>query len=173
VQALLQAIHDGNWGDLASVLGVLISVVGFAITIIGVTRSKTAAKLTAEAVADVREKLSLQGAAVDLTTLTSDIEEIKLLQRFGYWDAMPIRYAAVRKKLFALKGIGPTLTRSQKSSIQGVIEQLRGIEEIVESALLSKRPPSDVAALNKLASKQGDKLTAVLVAVNSRQSERK
>jgi hypothetical protein len=141
VQAILQAIHDGNWGDLASVLGVLISVVGFAITIVAVARSKTAARLTAEAVADVREKLSLQGAAVDLTTLMSDIEEIKLLHRFGYWSAMPIRYAAVRKKLFAVKGISPTLTKSQRSSIQGVIEQLSGIEEIVEAALLSKKPP--------------------------------
>jgi len=46
---------------------------------------------------------------------------------------MPIRYAEVRKKLFAVKGIG------------------------------SAQPPPDVAALNKLASEQGDKLTAVPV----------
>jgi hypothetical protein len=152
VDHVLTTIHDGNWGDLASVLGVLISVIGFAFTLIGLARSKSAARQASEAVADVRQKLSLQGVAVDLNTLMSDIEEIKLLHRFGAWDAMPIRYAAVRKKLFTVKGT--SLTKSQKSSIQGIIEQFRAIEEIVEVALASKQSPQDIASLNKLATEQ-------------------
>lgn len=165
MQAFLRGIHDGNWGDAASVLGVLISLIGFAVTIIALVRSKSAAKRVGEAVGAVRQQLSLRSVAVDLSALMSDIEEIKLLHRFGAWDAMPIRYSAIRRRLFLVKGGTPDLTKSQKASIQGVIEQFRVIEETVEEALASKEAPKDVAALNKLATQQSDKLTAVLVAV--------
>lgn len=165
MQTILQTVHDQNWGDAASIVGVLISIIGFAITIVGLAKSKSAAKRAAEAVGDVRQQLSLQNVATDLTTLMSDIEEIKLLDRFGAWDAMPIRYAAVRKRLFTIKGNHPGLSKAQKASIQGVIEQFRAIEEIVETALAAKQSPPDVASLNKLATERSDKLTAVLVVV--------
>jgi hypothetical protein len=165
VEPLLKGIHDGNWGDAASVIGVLISIIGFAITIIGLTRSKSAAKQVAVAVADVRQKLSLHNIAVDLAVLMSDIEETKLLHRIGAWDAMPIRYASIRKRLFVIKGNTQSLTKAQKASIQGVIEQFKAIEEVVETALAAKEAPTNVAALNRLATEQSDRLTAVLVAI--------
>jgi len=40
---MLQIITDDKVGDVASIAGVLISLVGFAITIVGVVRSKAAA----------------------------------------------------------------------------------------------------------------------------------
>jgi hypothetical protein len=165
VATFLTTIHEGNWGDAASIVGVLISLIGFGITIVGLARSKSAAKQVEKAVGTVREQLSLQSVAVDLTALMSDIEEIKLLHRFGAWDAMPIRYSAIRKRLFLVKGNTPSLTRSQKALIQGVIEQFRTIEETVEEALALKQAPKDVAALNKVATEQSDKLTMILVAV--------
>lgn len=165
MQTVLSKIHDGNWGDAASVVGVFISLIGFAITIVGLARSKSAARQVGAAVAAVRQQLSRQSVAVDLASLMNDIEEIKLLHRFGAWDAMPIRYSAIRKRLFLVKGSTPVLTKNQKASIQGVIEQFRTIEETVEEALASKEPPKDVASLNKVATEQSDKLTAVLVAV--------
>lgn len=165
LQTIAKAIHDGNWGDFASVAGVLISIIGFAATLIGLARSKSAAKQVASAVADVRQRLSLQSVAVDLATLMSDIEEIKLLHRFGAWDAMPIRYSSIRRRPALLKGSTPSLSKVQKASIQGCIEQFRAIEEIVEVALAAKEAPKDVASLNKIATEQSDKLTIVLIAV--------
>jgi hypothetical protein len=95
----------------------------------------------------------------------NDIEEIKQLHRFGVWAAMPIRYASIRRRLALLKGNTPALSKGQKASIQGCIEQFRAIEQIVEAALAAKATPNDVAALNKLATEQSDKLTTVLIAV--------
>ena len=95
----------------------------------------------------------------------SDVEEIKILHRAGAWDAMPTRYASIRKRLFSIKGNTPSLTRAQRASLQGAIEQFENIEEIVEAALAAKEPPKDVAALNKLAAEQSDRLTIILVAV--------
>lgn len=164
VETALQALHDGNWGDAASVLGVAISIIGFAFTIIGLARSKSASKQVEKAVGAVRHQISLQGAAVDLPALMSEIDEIKTLHRLGAWDAMPMRYSAIRRRLFSLKTL-PNLTTEQLSSIQGVIQQFGEIEGIVEVALAKKKPPKDVAALNKVASEQSDRLTAILVAV--------
>jgi hypothetical protein len=140
-------------------------IIGFAVTIIGLARSKNAAELTAAAVADVRHKLSLQNVLVDLTALMSDVEEIKVLHRAGAWDAMPTRYASIRKRLFSIKGNTPSLSKARRASLQGAIEQFKTIEQIVEIALASKETPKDVAALNKLAADQSDRLTIVLVAV--------
>jgi hypothetical protein len=165
LQAIAQAIHDGNWGDIASVAGVLISIIGFGFTLFGLARSKSAAKQVESAVADVRQRFFLKSVAVDLDTLMSDIEEIKQLHRFGTWAAMPSRYFSIRKRLLLLKGNTPTLSKSQKASIQGCVEQFKEIAEIVEVALATKETPKDVAALNRIATEQSDKLTAVLVTV--------
>jgi hypothetical protein len=165
VYDLLKWLHDGFWDVGASVLGVCISVVGFAFTLVQVARSKSASEETQKAVAGVREKLELQTVATDLTALMDDIEEMKHLHRLNAWAVMPTRYATVRRKLVSVKATCPTLTRSQKSSIQGIIAQFKDIEDIVEQAIASNKTPSDVAALNKLAADQGDKLTVVLVSV--------
>jgi hypothetical protein len=150
VHDLLKWLHDGNWDAGASVLGVCISLVGFGLTLWGVARSKSAAKRAEEAATGVRDKLTLQTVAADLTALMTDIEEMKQLHRLGYWTVMPIRYAAARKKLFAVRASCPTLTKTQRASILGIIEQFKDIEGIVEQAIASTQPPNDVAGLNKL-----------------------
>jgi hypothetical protein len=123
-------------------------------------------------VAGVREDLALQSVATDLTVLMTDIEEMKQLHRLGYWNIMPVRYAGVRRKLIAVRTSCPNLTRTQKSSILGIIEQFRDIERLVEEAIASNQSPKDVAAMNKLASEQADKLSEVLVAVQQELRER-
>ena len=161
----LRAFHEERWGDLASVVGFFVTLVGFAVTALQIAIAKRASVLVAERVSEVRQKISQQGLAIDLTALMSDIEEIKALHRIGAWDAMPSRYTSIRKRLVSVKSNTQSLTRSQKTTIQGAIGQFRDIEEIVEAALASKHAPDDVASLNKIASAQSDKLSAVLTAV--------
>jgi hypothetical protein len=172
VQDLLKWLHERNWDAGASVLGVFVTIIGFAVTLIQVARSKSAAQRAEEAVAGVREDLALQSVATDLTALMADIEEMKQLHRLGYWNIMPIRYAGVRRKLIEVRASCPNLTRTQKSSILGIIEQFKDIEQLVEEAIANNEPPKDVAAINKLSSDQADKLSEVLVAVQQELRER-
>ena len=160
-----RAFHEQRWGDLASVAGFFVTFVGFAATLFQIARARQVSALVAERVSEVRLKISQQSLAVDLAALMNDIEEIKALHRIGAWGAMPSRYTSIRKRLLSLKSNSETLTKLQKSSIQGVIGQFKEIEEIVEATLASGEPPDNVARLNKLASAQSDKLTAVLTAV--------
>ena len=46
------------------------------------------------------------------------------------------------------------------------------IERLVEEAIANNQSPKDVAAINKLASEQADKLSEVLVAVQQELRER-
>ena len=174
MKLFLQVIHDGNWGDLAGIGGVIISIVGFGFTLFGLARSKRVSQITAEAtqktaeaISDVRSRLLLQETALDLTALTNEIEEIKHFHRLGIWGAMPGRYSAIRRRLFAVKENCPFLTKAQKTSIQGVVQQFKLIEETVETALAQKQVPDNVALLNKVASEQSDKLTIVLMTINN------
>jgi hypothetical protein len=156
-------VHE--WADLASVLGLLATLVGFTITIIAVFKSKTAAELAQMAASETRQKLATQVAVVDLNRIMADVEDLKPLHRAGAWEVLPARYASLRRQLLALKLSYPFLSKSQRSSVQGIIQQFNDIEEIVEASLSSKTLPPDVPALNKIAAAQGDKLNAILVVV--------
>lgn len=166
MQAFLKFIHDGNFGDGASVLGVLISLIGFAITLDSLARSKRTAEKVAEAVKEVRQRLTLQNTAGDLETLMKDIQEIKSLHRLGAWDALPIRYTSIRHGLVLIKS-APMLTELQRASVQGIIEQFKTIDGIVEKALASGKPPKNVVLLNQIAADQSDKLTQLLISVKN------
>lgn len=159
----MEAVH--RWADLASVLGLLASLVGFTITIIAVLKSKSAAEQARNAASETRQKLATQAAVVDLSRIIADVEHLKPLHRIGAWELLPSRYVSLRRQLLTVKHLYPTLSRSQRSSIQGIIQQFSNIEEIVEASLASKTLPPDVLALNKIAAEQGDKLNAILVAV--------
>lgn len=114
---------------------------------------------------DVRQRLSVQGAVVDLSRVLLDIDELKLLHRTSAWPALPSRYAALRRQLLAIKAFYPSLPPKQKSALQSIIQQFSDIEQIVEQALGEGRQPPDSAELNRIAADQGDKLSAILITV--------
>lgn len=79
-----------------------------------------------------------------------------------------MRYTALRRELLAIKQNQEGITRRQAAVIQGVIAQVATIEQIVEAAIVDKQPPPDIAALNRIAAEQGDKLSAMIISLQSR-----
>lgn len=154
-----------EWADPASVMGFLVSLIGFLITIVVVLRSKSAAEKTGEAVAEVRQKLMLQTAVFDLNRVLADVDELKALHRASVWEVLPARYSSLRRQLAAFRGTYPDLTRRQKATIQGIISQFSEIESIVEKSLATKQAPPDPPSLNRIAAEQGDKLNDIVIAV--------
>ena len=154
-----------QYADVATWLGLIGSVVGFLITIITVLRSKGAAEQTQEAVADIKQKLSVRSAVFDLNRIAAECEELKVLHRIGAWEALPGRYTSLRRQLQALK-TSPTLTDERRRTVlQSIIRQFNRVEQIVELALAAKQLPPDVAVLNKSVAMQVDKLSAILIDV--------
>lgn len=152
-----------EWGDVASVIGVLVSLVGFAITIYALLRSKSAAEQAALAVDEVREKIGLREAIADLSSVVNEVDEIKQIHRAEVWSILPPRYTAVKRHLAAIQIANSNLSRREKGAIQGVIQQFTELEHIIEAALAAKRPPEDTPSLNAVVSQQADKLHTILV----------
>lgn len=66
-----------HWGDVASVAGVLISLVGFVVTIMSVVASTKAAQRAEDAALEVRDKFLRTDTIMELSGAIAIMEEIK------------------------------------------------------------------------------------------------
>jgi hypothetical protein len=149
-------------GDLSGALGIIISLVGFAVTLIGVVKSKTAAQRAEAAAKATRDSIGLLKTVVDFTTAISALEEIKRLHRTNQWVLLPDRYAALRKILVGLRGTDVALSADQQSSLQNALTNLYAVETAVERALEAGAAPAKPAKFNAVLSRDIDALLMAL-----------
>jgi hypothetical protein len=154
-----------RWGDLASVAGVILSLIGFAATIWGVWRSKDAAEAAEQAAIETRNSIAHYDAIADLTSSLAIMGEIKRLQRLGVWAVLPDRYSELRRHLVAIKTSRMQLDDHQLQTIQSTIEAFAQLEKRVERAVLSNEVPANPAKLNDIVSGKIDEVHAVLLSV--------
>lgn len=148
-----------HWGDVAS-------VVGFAITIYTLLRTKRAAEAAREAAVQVRDRLTGVNTATDFATVLAIIEEIKRLHRVRAWEICLDRYAAVRRLLVSVQESSRNIRDEQRGVLAGAIEQFRIMERSVERARSkSAQDDLDIARLNKAASKILDDLNGVMISI--------
>ena len=115
-----------NLGDLASVAGVIIVIVGFGFTLMNVYRSKAAATRAEEAAKETRESIRLFDTVSDFANSISTMDEIKRLHRESAWAILPDRYASLRKLLVTLRSANPGLSENHATTIQRAIQNLNG-----------------------------------------------
>ena len=156
-------------GDLASVLGVLISIGGFGATLWNVGRSKRAARRAEEAVLDVKRGLNLFNTAVDIAQAISILEEIRRLhrQRQQALPILPDRYSTLKRHLITIRKTEISLDSSHKDAISRAIQNLTGMEEEVER-VIDEASSLDVPKLNRLVGYDIDGLYEVLIHVRGR-----
>jgi len=167
VNSLTQFIVEHNVGDWASIAGVIIVVVGFAITIINVLLSRSAARQARDAAVDARESMNRLDTVTEFSSAMSVMEEIKRLHRHGAWPILPDRYSALRKSLISIRTNNPDLTNEQQQTIQNAIQHFVNIEKIVEKCMTDQTKP-DVSRLNQRVSSQIDLLQAVLIEIKNK-----
>jgi len=160
-QTLIDFIEHNHLGDVASTLGLFITVGGFGATIIGVYKSKGAAQRAELAAKSTRDSIRLMQTAVDFAAAISILEEIKRLHRAAQWSVVPDRYAALRKILITLRTANARLNGHQLSAIQNAVANLSQLESAVERR---EDNPSGLkpAKFNLVISKDIDELVAAL-----------
>jgi hypothetical protein len=154
-----------QWGAIASVVGLGLTIIGFVVTIIGVWRSKAAAEQAQRAAESTRTSLAHYDAIADLSSAAAIMDEIKRLQRHGAWTVLPDRYGDLRRKLVALKGSPAQLSHEQRLVLQGTIETFADLERKVERSISTGSSPPNPAKLNDIVSAELDEVHAVLLAV--------
>lgn len=154
-----------QWGDLASIAGLGLTIVGFVVTIVGVRRSRAAAEAARLAAEATQASIAQYDAIADLSAAAAIMDEIKRLQRHGAWGVLPDRYGELRRRLVALKGSAAQLTEAHRQVFQSAIETFADLERRVERAASAAVPPPNPAKLNDIVSGQIDALHAVLLAM--------
>ncbi len=164
LETLLKFMDSYKLGDFASILGLIISLFGFGVTIFAVFRSKEAAERAAAVVETVRKDLRKSETVADFASALAVMAEIKRLHRQHSLQLLPDRYSSLRKSLISIRSSNPILTDSDKKIIQSSITQFSSIELRIDEHLL-KNASTDLnfSKINGIVSKQIDKIQEVLI----------
>lgn len=165
MEQIMQYIIEKNLGDLTSVLGFIVALIGFSWTIISVLRSKSATEGAKDAVLKVRDDMRYVETVSEVSTVITAMDEIKRLHREGTWRVLPDRYSVLRKLLISIKASNSDMNTRYKSVFQDAIQSLRSIEKQVEYANLQAKIPQNVAKLNAIISRLIDSLHEILVEI--------
>jgi hypothetical protein len=161
-------IESARIGDVASVVGVCVSLVGFGLTLWNVYRSKTAAQRAEEAANETRRSIQVLENVYDFAAAISAMEEIKRLHREEAWSILPDRYSDLRKRLINLRNSKLELTEEQRATIQRAVQHLRDTEAMVERANESKQESLNVARINRIMSENIDDLHDLFMSIKGR-----
>ena len=162
---MLEFIADYRLGDFASLIGLIVTFVGFGVTLWNVIRSKRAAEEAERAVKRMRELLVQTNTISEFSSAVVAMDEIRRLHRAAVWAVLPDRYSALKRCLIAVRAANPTMSESHKAAIQAAILHFTAMERKIEETLANKSAPPDVARLNKIVSSQLDSLAEVLAEI--------
>lgn len=164
---LINVLLDPKIGNAASVIALLVSLVGFAATIWIAIRSRRAAEAARAAAYDARARVARTDAITEFAGAIATIDEIKRLHREKAWAVLPDRYSALKKSLILVRTADPGLRDEHKARLQGAIQHLSNIERQVESALASDGGSPNVPKMNRILSGQVEVLTEVLAEIRN------
>lgn len=163
----MSEVHDfilsNHLGDYASLVGLLVALLGFAATLVNVARSRRAAASAQAAAEQVRIDLRRADSTVELSETIKSLEDVKRLHRAEAWkDLIPV-YDQLRGRLVVIRTGNPDLSESDQTDFQEAITHLRQLEMKAERVLQGASPPKDIARLNGIINDQMDKLQAILI----------
>lgn len=174
-QSFLLWLETNRIGDISGVLGIVISVGGFGLTLWNVLRSKKAAESAEKAAQSTRDALAAFDTTVDFTSAIAILEEIKRAHREKNWIVLPDRYAAIRKLLITLRSSGAPLSEPSLLAIQGSLVNLKAIEDAVEKYLqngATDKTKLNGAKYNSVLSDDIDRLVEMLASLKASQGAR-
>lgn len=167
MDVLLKYISDNNYGDFASVLGLAVTLIGFAITIYGVWSSRSAAERASIAANEAKQAVMRTEVISNFSSAVTAMEEVKRLHRAGAWTVVPDRYSFLRRTLISIVANHRDLSQPHKILIQSAVSQFRELESSVDTFLFNGKNAPSSAKLNKIVTAQMDKLDEVLNTVKT------
>ncbi|RBC03298.1 hypothetical protein C3E97_004505 [Pseudomonas sp. MWU12-2115] len=159
-------LETNRIGDYAGLLGLLISFVGFFVTIKTSLKAKAAAAHASAAVESMRGDLRKGDTVADFSSALAIMDEIKRMHRSPSLHLLPDRYSQLRRFLVSIRSSNPLLSDADQGCIQSAIVQFSALERLVEKALEAGGAVS-AAKMNSLVSKHSEAIQELLVRVKS------
>jgi hypothetical protein len=163
MDAVVAWLNQTRAGDIASILGLLVALIGFAVTIWNVRASRAAALRAEQAANQARRAIRFFDVVAEISTAIAAMEEIRRLHRDGAWRILPDRYSGLRKSLITIRGSSTDLTPEQRSRIQAAVTYLANLQRRVEVSLERDQPPALVANWNERVSSHIMELHSLLL----------
>jgi len=159
----MKIINDfcNSWGNVASVAGLLISLIGFIITIFVSLRAKRAAELASLAAEQAKAKILKQGTLFNFSSALAVMEDLVRLNRDKDWESILDRHSELGRILVELKDGSEGLSEEQLAIIQGCVQQLKIIENQIENHFSAGKPEPDIARMNRIVKNQITKLHGI------------
>jgi hypothetical protein len=115
----LQPLRDfcDSWGNVASVLGLFVFLIGFWFAIRGITTAKRAAQQAEVAAKQAKDRVLSQGTLAHFSSAIAVMEEIIRLHRKKEWENALDRHSELRRLLVELKdgGVGVVALRQHRA----------------------------------------------------------
>ncbi len=171
LELLGKYLAEHYWGDLASVAGILIVLLGFLITIWNVVRTKRAVEAANKAVAMIKDQLSTIDTLKELTDVIGAMDEIQRLHREKVWRILPDRYLSVTRSLIDIKTSHSSMTLDQQRTLQGAIQEFVTLKGSMESAIADGEENLDVPRVNAVVTRRANDVTKILVQIRDSLTE--
>lgn len=163
ISQLIRFILEKNIGDLASVIGVLIAIPGFIITVITIRRTKSAAESAKTAAEQAVKGLAKADTVFQIATALSFIDQICNMHRSQDWSSLPDKYTALRRSLISIKESSAARTEGHQIVLQSAISLTAQLEDQIERQLHNPHAQQvDIPKANKIMRRQADGLQRVL-----------
>jgi len=159
---IISVIDQYRLGDIASIVGLLLTVFGFTFTLIIAFKAKTAATQAREAAFKIRDDMILLNTTAGISAAIAIMDEIKRLHRLKQWVLLPDRYSEARKILISVRGMNPSISRRAHKGLQSSITILANLEDDIEKRIAQKTLDADVTIFNKGIRKHVDVLQDLL-----------
>lgn len=145
-------ILENNWGSIASVVGVAVSLLGFWAAVVAMKRAgkaRDAAAAAQEASQEARTTVTRIITSVDLDRAIALIQRLKLLHRDGKWEASSGHYQDLRQMLVDIGARHPEPSQELRETLRLATAQISAIEMSVDRALSDHNDPRGAANFNR------------------------
>lgn len=142
-----------NWGSIASVAGVVVSLLGLWAALVAVKRAgkaRESADAAQKATVETRAAMTRVLTVVDLQRAIALIQRLKDLHRDSKWQASLEHYQPLRAMLADIDSRLPTLSAELRSDIRIAIPQIVVIENNVDEAVRGSIQPSGLSSFNEV-----------------------
>ena len=139
----------GHWGDLSSVAGVIVSIIGLTWAVIVARGARSSAEAAKQATLDTKDSIGKHLLAIDLERAINIIERLKLLHRNENWEAALENYQTLRAMLSAITARYPANESELRERISKATESISAMELEIDSWVVYQLQTIDVVKLNQ------------------------
>ena len=131
-----------NWGDIITVVGVVVSLIGLTWAIIEAHKAKTSSRAAESTARQTRDQMARHLQAVDLQRAIGLIERIKTFHDNNRWEASRAHYQTLRAMLSDVIARCPSdmvRTRERLATARTIMRDMEDFVRSREGGTISKR----------------------------------